>query len=70
MKVSISFGGEDVKLWLKNIVLSKLIKWMHTKTEGIKSLSAISADEYNILYNDLKEKYAKKIIEVIVVIKF
>lgn len=52
--------------WLKTCVLPKIIKWSNSACSAtvVPSLSLISAKSYSIKYNYLKEKYAKKFIEV------
>ncbi|RZB66671.1 tRNA (uracil-O(2)-)-methyltransferase [Asbolus verrucosus] len=53
--------------WLSDKLFSKLMKWTENKTNPeniITSLSLVAADEYYNLYNDLKSKYSKQLVEM------
>lgn len=58
--------------WIKFILLPKLVKWAKEadttefcKENAVSSLKLISADSYNELYLHWRDKYGKRLIEVI-----
>ncbi|XP_011163380.1 probable tRNA (uracil-O(2)-)-methyltransferase [Solenopsis invicta] len=54
--------------WLKSKFFPRLMKWMDSKNDSagprISSLSLISVEKYTLLYNQLKEKYGVKMVNV------
>ncbi|KAJ8312403.1 hypothetical protein KUTeg_009776 [Tegillarca granosa] len=65
-KLTIIPYTED-KLDSEDALLPKLVSWSresHLKT-SVTSLKLVPIDEYNVLYNHLKEKYGKKFVELL-----
>ncbi|ESO97267.1 hypothetical protein LOTGIDRAFT_115011, partial [Lottia gigantea] len=52
--------------WLTDVLLVKLCRWAEEKSLriGQTSLKLVAVDEYNKLYNELKQKYGVKLVEV------
>ncbi|KAL0130855.1 hypothetical protein PUN28_002455 [Cardiocondyla obscurior] len=54
--------------WLKSKFIPRLMKWMNSENNApgpkINSLSLVSAEKYSLLYNQLKEKYGTKMVNV------
>lgn len=54
--------------WLKSKFFPRLMKWMDSENDNvgprISSLSLVSVEKYTLLYNQLKEKYGAKMINV------
>ncbi|XP_049956314.1 probable tRNA (uracil-O(2)-)-methyltransferase [Schistocerca serialis cubense] len=53
--------------WLKNTLLTKLLKWAHSLPPSktpVKSLSLIGIEEYVKLYHTLKEKYGSHMVKI------
>lgn len=72
--ISINCFGNDETIensttnWLRNVLFPKFVKWCNESGPIIKtveSLSQISIEEYNELYNKLKEKYGTHMVKVI-----
>jgi tRNASer (uridine44-2'-O)-methyltransferase len=52
--------------WLSNVLLPKLVKWseeddLHT---GVTSIRLVPLERYNQVYQEMKEKYGRKLVEV------
>ncbi|GLH06323.1 Probable tRNA (uracil-O(2)-)-methyltransferase [Gryllus bimaculatus] len=60
--------NDKAAVWLKECLFPKLQRWSeenpNQSSPGIESLSLIYADQYSVLYQNLKEKYGQKFVEI------
>lgn len=58
------------RTWVQHVLFSKLLKWINSMDDEpngvrVESLSLVSLEEYNVLYNELKIKYGENMVKVI-----
>lgn len=64
-----SANEEQQRNWVQNTFFPKFLKWIESFDDDyvdkkIESLQLVNLEEYNALYNTLKEKYGRNMVKV------